>query len=246
MSDLDPRARAIVDAGRTADLPSRADHDRIKRAVLLQIAAGTAVAGTAAAGTLSLGAKAGLAVLAVALVGGGAVGVMKLQHRPSSPAPRAHLAPSGRGTPAPAPPAGLPAEPPAPAALVAPPSSEETITIRKVESARKAIAASTKAGRAAELDQLNAEVEVLKRAREELRQQRPVRALDALGEYDRRFGKGVLVEERQAMAAIAACQATPGPAARAQAEAFVRQAPASPLRERVREACITPRPGVSP
>jgi len=69
---------------------------------------------------------------------------------------------------------------------------------------------------------------------------RPERTLETLAEYDRRFGRGVLVEERQAIAAIALCQAEPGPAARAQAEAFMRKAPASPLRERVRAACITP------
>jgi outer membrane protein assembly factor BamD (BamD/ComL family) len=93
-------------------------------------------------------------------------------------------------------------------------------------------------------DRLNAEVEVLKRAREELRLGRPAQALEALLEYDRRFGKGVLGEERQAMAAIAACQARPGSGARAQAEAFMRSAPDSPLLDRVRATCITPaRPG---
>jgi len=81
---------------------------------------------------------------------------------------------------------------------------------------------------------------VLKRAREELRLHRPARALEALTEYDRRFGEGVLGQERHAMEAIAACQAFPGADSRAQAEAFIRKAPLSPLRERVREACITP------
>ena len=242
MSDLEGRAKAIVEAGRTADLPSRADHDRIKHAVLLQIAAGTAVAGTAAAGTLSLGAKAGLAVLAVTLVGGGAVGVLKLHYLDSSPVSPAHVAPAVRAMPTPAAPVVVPAGPAVQEALVVPAAGEETIDTRKVERARRAITASNRTEKAAELDQLNAEVEVLKRAREELRQRRPARALDALAEYDRRFGQGVLAEERQAMAAIAACQATPGPAARAQAEAFLRQAPTSPLRERVREVCITPPP----
>lgn len=236
MSDLDSRARAIVDAGRDGELPSRADHDRIKRAVFLQIAAGTAVAGTATAGTLSLGAKAGLAVLAVTLVGGGAVGVLELRAARSGYAPRAHDATVARPKPVPAP-AALPVEP----ALI-----EETGDVRKTERVRRPAAVGGKATRATALDQLEAEVVVLKCAREELRRHRPAQALAALGEYDRRFGNGVLGEERRAIAAIAACQATPGPAAHAQAEAFLRKAPASPLRERVREACITSRPPAAP
>jgi hypothetical protein len=98
----------------------------------------------------------------------------------------------------------------------------------------------------AQEDQLNAEVDVLKRAREELRLGRPTEALEALSEYDRRFGKGALGEERQAIAAIAACQAHPGPSARAQAQAFMRSSPKSPLLDRVRAACITPTRAGSP
>jgi hypothetical protein len=235
MNDLDPRARAIVEAARRADVPSAADHDRIKRAVLLQIVAGTAVAGSAVAGTLSVGAKVGLAVLAVSVVGGGTVGLLKVRsnHEPAAARMRA--------------PARTVAAPMAPARTVAqeapaPFAFDEKVA--KVERPRKAGPQTARAAKTVDEDQLSAEVAVLRRAREELRVGRPARALDALAEYDRRFGKGALVEERQAIAAIAACQAEPGPAARAQAEAFMRKAPASPLRERVREACITP-PGQS-
>ena len=233
MNELEDHARAIVEAGRDADLPSAVDRDRIKRAVLVQIAAGSAVAATAAAGTLSLGAKAGLAVLVVTLAGGGAVGVLKVRnsHPPIVPSPR--VAPAAVTAPA-----ALPAA----AVEVAPQESPSAMDdrIRKVERPRKAAPAVGRGERGEDADQVTAEVEVLKRAREELRLGRPARALEALVEYDRRFGRGVLGEERQAMAAIAACQATPGPAAQAQAEAFMRKAPVSPLRQRVREACITP------
>ncbi len=101
-------------------------------------------------------------------------------------------------------------------------------------------------GQLAQEDQLNAEVAVLKRAREELRLGRPAQALEALLEYDRRFGKGALGEERQAIAAIAACQAHPGPNAHAEAQAFMRSSPHSPLFDRVREACITSARAISP
>jgi hypothetical protein len=233
MNDLDPQARAIVESARDADLPSGADRDRIKRAVLLQIAAGTAVAGSAAASTLSVGAKVGLAVLAVSVVGGGAVGLLKVKGTREPAA--VHMRAPARTAVAPRPVASpqlIPAEAPLP--------SDEKAS--KVEKPRKVVVPGSRAPKAADVDedQLNAEVALLKRAREELRVGRPARALDALVEYDRRFGRGALVEERQAIAAIAACQAEPGPAARAQAESFIRKAPASPLRERVREACITP------
>ena len=235
MNDLDSRARAIVQAGRDGDAPSLADRDRIKRAVLVQIVAGGVAASTAAAGTLSVGAKAGLAVLAVALVGGGTFGVVKLRATPAAVVP---AVPAVRGAPAraaaPAP-AHAAIDESAPQAVPAP--AEERV--RKAEKPRRLAGSVGKPDPGADEDQVGAEVEVLKRAREALRLGRPAAALEALAEYDRRFGRGVLGEERHAIAAIAACQATPGPAARAEAEAFMRRAPTSPLRERVREACIT-------
>jgi hypothetical protein len=233
MSDLDQQARAIVDAGRDAEQPSAADRDRIKRAVLVQIAAGGAIASTAVAGTLSLGAKVGLAVVAVTLVGGGAVGVLKARGSHAPAVPPARLAPAASPVPTLPPAAVVEAVPqPAPATMDDKPG--------KVERPRKATPSLGRGEKGPAADQITAEVEVLKRAREELRLGRPARALEALIEYDRRFDRGVLGEEREAMAAIAACQASPGPAAQAGAEAFMRKAPASPLRERVREACITP------
>lgn len=233
MNDLDPRARAIVDAARDADAPSTADRDRIKRVVLAQIVAGTAVASTAAAGTLSLGAKVGLTVLAVAVVGGGTAGLVKMRSAHERAAARSRAPARTAAAPLPAAtPALIPQVPPEPVL-----ADEKA---HKLGKPREAIPKSERVEQATDEDKLSAEVAVLRRAREELRRGRPGRALEALAEYDRLFGRGVLGEERQAIAAIAACQAAPGPTARAQAEAFMRKAPASPLRERVREACITP------
>jgi hypothetical protein len=169
------------------------------------------------------------------------VGILKARGSHALVVPRARVAPAAVAAPAIAP---LPV-----AAVEAVPrelSAPVDEKARKAERPRRATAQTGRGEKGADADRLNAEVSVLKRAREELRRGRPARALEALAEYDRRFGRGVLVEERQAMAAIAACQAEPGPAARAQAEAFMRGAPASPLRERVREACITPARANSP
>jgi hypothetical protein len=241
MNDLDFRAQAIVEAARDADQPSSADRDRIKRAVLVQLAAG-AVASSAAAGTvaagLSAGMKVGLAILAVSVVGGGAAGYVHWtgQHRLSNVVKHASVA----APTAPAP-AVLPMEIPA---VVAPPAAALAQSENKAHKQDRPRKLAGQGGgevvRLPEDDQLNGEVAVLKRAREELRLGRPAQALEALREYDQRFGKGALGEERQAIAAIATCQAHPGPTARAQAQAFMRTSPKSPLLDRVRAACITP------
>jgi hypothetical protein len=261
MNDLDFRARAIVDAARDADLPSPDDRDRIKRAVLVQVAAGvaasTVAAGTVSAGAgmslgMSLGTKVGLAVLAVSLAGGGTVGYWQWtgQHRLASvvkydPKARSATQPS----------ADWPVEIPAVAASPALVPVQAESKARKPDRVRKLAGQSSGDGERLGAedrtedrteDQLNGEVAVLKRAREELRLGRPAQALEALLEYDRRFGKGVLGEERQAIAAIAACQAYPGASARAQALAFMHSSPASPLLDRVRAACITPSRAASP
>ena len=78
---------------------------------------------------------------------------------------------------------------------------------------------------------------MLRQAQEDLRAGLPAQALRRLAEYDRRFVKGTLDEERQAIEAIATCQIHPGPAAQARADRFLRRAPESPLAERVRVAC---------
>ena len=236
MNDLDSRSRALVEAARDADDPSPADRDRIRNAVLVQLAAGAA-ASTAVAGTMTVGMKLGLAVLTVSLVGGGAAGIVHWRRPQAVPTHLRVSAASARDTTAS--PAAIPetARPPAIA-----PSSAENQARKPDKPRRLAGQISRETEPLTQEDQLNAEVAVLKRAREELRLGRPAQALEALREYDLRFGKGALEQERQAMAAIAACQAHPGPAARAQAEAFMRSSPNSPLLNRVRVTCITPAP----
>ena len=84
---------------------------------------------------------------------------------------------------------------------------------------------------------LSLELTVLRQAQADLRAGLPASALRRLADYDRRFGRGALEEERQAVAAIARCQVDPGSAAEIQAARFLRSAPESPLAERVRSAC---------
>jgi hypothetical protein len=253
MNDLDFRAQAIVDAARDAEEPSPADRDRIKRAILVQVAAGAlaaTAATTAAAGTVGMGVgmKIGVAVLALSLAGGGTAGYLHWQgksHRAAATSRQVGDRAPAREVPAPA--IARPAVAESPLFVPAPTESKA----RKPDKPRKlAGPGNIESEGIPEVipvdDQLNSEVVVLKRAREELRLGRPVHALEALQEYDRRFGKGVLGEERQAMAAIAACQAHPGPSSQAQAQAFMRTSPHSPLLGRVRAACITPSRADSP
>jgi len=84
---------------------------------------------------------------------------------------------------------------------------------------------------------LDPELEVLRQAREDLRQGLAERAYQRLVDFDRRHGSGVLGQERQALSAIALCQWRPGPEAQARVAKFLRTAPESPLAERVRLAC---------
>ena len=107
---------------------------------------------------------------------------------------------------------------------------------RPVETAKVSAVASAPAPSRA-LNSLDPELTLLRQAQEDLRAGLPAQALRRLAEYDRRFGKGTLNEERRAVGAIALCQAHPGPAAQSQAERFLRAAPQSPLAGRVRSAC---------
>jgi outer membrane protein assembly factor BamD (BamD/ComL family) len=81
---------------------------------------------------------------------------------------------------------------------------------------------------------------MLRQAQEDLRAGLPAQALRRLEDYDRRFAKGTLDQERQAIEAIARCQIRLDPTAQARAERFLRQSPESPLAERVRAACSKP------
>jgi hypothetical protein len=238
MNDLDVRARAIVDGARDADNPTPTDRARIRRGIALQIAAGTVAVSTAAvAGTMSLATKIGLVVATVAVVGGASVGAHKVwQTQKVARAPHSYRV-SNAAAPATIPVPRIEEVAPALAPSSAVPDIAE-IRPGRIDKVRRRgpPAASGVEGMTVD-DSLNAEVAVLGRAREELRLGRPAGALETLAEYDRRFGKGTLGEERNALAAIATCQAHPGPMARVKADAFVRSAPSSPLAARVRETC---------
>lgn len=85
---------------------------------------------------------------------------------------------------------------------------------------------------------LDSELNLLRQAQEDLRLGLPARALNRLADFERRFPKSKLDQERQAIEAIASCQVRPGPASLARAHRFLQKTPLSPLAARVRSACL--------
>lgn len=82
------------------------------------------------------------------------------------------------------------------------------------------------------------ESRLLKQARSALVDAQPEQALARLAEHARRFPAGVLTEEREALRAVALCEAGREADGDAAAQAFLREHPQAALAERVRSACL--------
>jgi hypothetical protein len=252
MNDLGPEARAILEAARGAETLSRTDRNRIKHAALLQVAT-LGAASTAAGGVVAMSAatKVTLIALTATVLGGGSLSLWAWKTRPTAPArtSRIGIAPPSRAAAPPATPVVFEEARPNPA----PPETRRRHDGIRREARRPASGVAPVVGsgstpnpapvvvRAAAptrtIQSLDPELAMLRQAQEDLRAGLPAQALRRLAEYDRRFVKGTLDEERQAIEAIATCQIHPGPAAQARADRFLRRAPESPLAERVRVAC---------
>lgn len=79
---------------------------------------------------------------------------------------------------------------------------------------------------------------LLAQARAALLDHRPERALQRLDEHARRFPSGMLSEERQALRAVALCEAGRELEGKAQARTFLLAHPQAALAQRVRSACL--------
>lgn len=84
---------------------------------------------------------------------------------------------------------------------------------------------------------LAAENRLLAQARTALIDGQPEQALVRLGEHARRFPDGILSEERQALRAVALCEAGRDAEGDAAARAFLLEHPHAALAQRVRSAC---------
>jgi hypothetical protein len=241
MNDLSPEARALLRDTRDAEHPSSHTLARIKQRVLVRAAVlgATTVAGGKAV-AMSVTTKVLLVGLGIAMVGGGSLSWWAWKHHSAAPvAPAASSRPALVESPPTPAASDVISRPPAPPAADPHPRDNAKRTIQKVEPAAIATGAAARLppDSTSSLDSLSPELAVLRQAQNDLRTGHPDVALQRLEEFDRQFSAGALGQERQAIAAIALCQARPGPAARARADRFLQTAPESPLAARVRSAC---------
>jgi hypothetical protein len=204
-------------SGRELDRPTDVDRERVESALRERLGAALLLAeGSKAAPALrprwpfvtSLVVGAGLA--------GGAV-YLATQHQPATVAATHAVATAVIATSSASPPTSAPEPPPAdapkPAAAVA---SDRPAPARPAE------------------DRLAQEVALLARATSSLHSNRPADALKVLDEYQRRFPKGLLTEERRAARAQALCAL--GRPSEAKAE-LARLAPKSLAAARAKQVC---------
>ncbi|HEY5958364.1 MAG TPA: hypothetical protein VIV60_17490 [Polyangiaceae bacterium] len=258
MNELSPRARALVEAHRNSKMLTLVERDRLRQGVLLRVAAlgaAGATAGTAAG--MSLAAKIGWAALAFAIVGGAGSAWVLRGHtvnptrvaQPSLvPTPLDVVAPAAAASEADGHPslANEVASPRTTPQLSLTPANSQSMNPGRVDVPKKTVkhpalvsapeAVSASAAVAVPLSP-EPELQLLRQAREDLQRGQAEVAFRRLSDYDREHGPGVLMQERQALKAIALCRWRPGADAQARAAQFLRSAPESPLANRVRSAC---------
>lgn len=228
MSDLSPELKQLVLAGKAAARPSDADSARVLAALrtrlgdaaVLGAETGQAVAGSSMDFLFGKVAGIGLAGLAVA---GGIWFFAARSHRVVSSEPQAAFSVA----------AAVSAEM-APVASAAAPSAPESVQAdswgsSKAERTDTRAVASRRAR-----DNLSEEVAILSRAETELHAGKPEAALRLLNEHERKFGNGILAEERIAARVQALCAL--GRTAEADAQ-LVRLSPKSLHGEQARQAC---------
>lgn len=223
MTDLSPETRALLELGRAGDDPSdlAVSHNRSRLA--LKLGAAALGAGAVASSTASAWASGkAIALCAVLLASGAAVGVYTLQSpaaevaaTPAKPRPEAVVRVAATSAPQPEAAAVEPA-PPATAARAAPPAAAA------VSSGARSI---------------QSELELIRTAQKHLHRGDASAALALLAEHARRYPGGALSEEREASRVFALCKLGNVAGARAQAERFLRRSPSSPFAERVRASC---------
>ena len=259
MTSLSPQSRSLIDDARPGEDLADGPRDRMKRKLMMNIAAGAAAAGatTAAAkatagtaasfglGSLSLLTKVGLSVTFVAAIGVG-VGASQMMGDDAPAAPPQPVAQAPVDD-APAVEPGV-AEPSVEEPSVAEPSvaagpAEEAPAADQPAAEpgpkREQVAApgAAKQAQRPSSSSIAAETSLLQRAQRELQSGDPEKALALLDEHNKAHKGGALREERQAARARALCKAGRIAQGRAAAQRFVAEFPRSPQRTRVLSAC---------
>src|SRR5512145_3104020 len=237
MSDLSPELQQLVVAGRTTCRPTDADCTRIFKSLDARLGIGVGMGGDAATAAVtksavrSLVAKAvGISVAGLALVVGG-VGVSTVVQTAgpgSEPSAARALAVSSSHH------ASLAGSPAPSSAGPAVEGQSPTIPVALGSSQSRSVAPASSRGSSRSRDNLSEEVAIIGRAETELHSGRAENALSLLNEHERRFGNGILAEERTAAQILALCAL--GRAADANAQ-LARLSPTSLHGQQARRAC---------
>jgi hypothetical protein len=222
MTELDPNARALVEASRRALRGTTADRDRVEAALRARLGpdALPADSGAVQVATTSWQALAGAAIGVVVLAG---VAFYALRPVADPPAPDARPAPQLPAAP-------MPAAPPSHAAPAAEP--EPVAPVQPSDAPTSTSSAAAAASRSP--DALALEVALLSRATSELRAGRSAAALKVLDEHQRRFPSGALSQERRAAKSQALCLLGRLDEGRAE---LARLTPRSPAAATARRVC---------
>jgi hypothetical protein len=259
MTELDPRARALLDLARSEDAPPIAAKARVRTAIRGELAAPSVP--RLPTGSIKVW-------LATAAIGGIGVGALIQHHSSAPPELPAIAAPAPshvEGTPAPvespraeAPPAPeakesrvrpstkrvalrsspTQIEPREPEAQALKPPPEPAETPAATETIHVVAPAAPPAAPAKELCSLEAELEVLREVRRNLTE--PGQALEQLASFEARCPSGSLGLERRALRAIALCRSGKAEKGRREAARLFEEVPDSPFENSVRAECRTP------
>ena len=224
MSELSPRARELVHSGRGLNRPTPADRERVEAALLARL--GAAVLPPETGGTPPNGvspvARPRWWFVSSALVGAGLIGgALFFAGRHQSGAASVAQNPA------------TPVVATSAAAPVVAPTVEASAVV--VSTPPPVVSSDPQAASARPAqDRLAQEVALLAHATSDLHAGRAADALKVLDEYQRKFPKGLLTEERRAAKAQALCSL--GRRSEAQAE-LARLAPQSPAAARAKQVC---------
>lgn len=203
MSELSPELEELVWACKSANLPTEADSTRVLAALRVRLgdaavlgAEASQAAATSASSGLLFGKVPAMSLAGLALLGGIWLFAAR-NHRDESPS-RDSAASVVTTSSSVQIVSASSAAPPSTATRVDTDRTEASTAPERVESRPAAPAAHNR-------DRLAEEVALLSRAEMALRSGKPAVALDVLNEHERRFGNGLLVEERIAARVQALC-----------------------------------------
>jgi len=252
------KVQRCLEAARAGYEPSAFDHARVRRSLGVRLAgiAGAATSATGAAAATG-GASGGAGAGGVVAAGLGKVFLTSILWSTIGATTLVVAVEGFRGNPEQQGPHGPPVSAPAPKAKVqqapAPvkPQVQAAPAVLEGSAVDAPSAATVREPRASngaveergvvestppDLDPLKAELELLKQARRASESGDPRGALVKLAELDRTFPKGVLLQERAALRAIATCRVAPA-GARIAASEFERSYPGSVYASKVRANC---------